>query len=88
MHDLDKLIESLEQIESRNSEQTKCILNMANVKLTDEKNQEFNTAEFFDLAFMMPEHLSKFFLLEQSNHPVDPNLKRMIALLKEKGIKN
>jgi len=47
---------------------------MANVKLTDEKNQEFNTAEFFDLAFMMPEHLSKFFLLEQSNHPVDPNL--------------
>ena len=64
MHDLDQLIESLEKMENRDSEQTKCLLNMANVKLTDEKNQEFNTAEFFDLAIMMPEHLSKFFLLE------------------------
>jgi hypothetical protein len=75
LHDLDKLIESIEKIEDCNSEQTKCLLNMANAKLTDEKmNQEFNSAEFFDLAFMMPKHLSKFFLLEQSNCPVDPNL--------------
>jgi hypothetical protein len=64
LHDLDKLIESLENIENSDSEQTKCLLNMANMKLTDENNKEFNTAEFFDLAIMMPEHLSRFFLLE------------------------
>jgi hypothetical protein len=64
LHDLDKLIESLEKIENSDSEQTKCLLNMANMKLTDENNKEFNTAEFFDLAIMMPEHLSRFFLLE------------------------
>ena len=61
---------------------------MANLKLSDEKNVEFNTGEFFDLAIMMPEHLSRYFLLEQSNGPIDPNLQRMIEFMKEKGIKN
>ena len=37
---------------------------------------------------MMPKHLSKLFLLEQSNQPIDPNNLRMIEALKEKGIKN
>ena len=42
--------------------------------------------EFFDQIFLMPKHLSKYFLLEESNIPLDPNLKKMILELKNKGI--
>ena len=68
----------------------------ANKYLIDEENENDvhdlfgpqKSKEFFDQIFLMPKHLSKYFLLEETNLPIDPNLKKMIADLKNKGIQN
>ena len=68
----------------------------ANKYLIDEENENDvhdlfgpqKSKEFFDQIFLMPKHLSKYFLLEETNLPIDPNLKKMIADLRNKGIQN
>ena len=97
----EELVTELEQAQkgddsSLNIQNQKKLVMQANKYLQDDDHENTEndlfgpdkSKEFFDQIFLMPKHLSKFFLLEESNLPTDPNLKKMISELKNKGIQN